>query len=92
MNYHFANAIRSGKPPYPDVYRGVAMSIIGPLAYRSHGRSGEARDTPASSAQDRDVPSSSRRTRSTTQWQRVQELKALGGGWPFRRRYPLADM
>lgn len=35
MNYHFAQAIRTGKPPYLDVYRGVAMSIIGPLAYRS---------------------------------------------------------
>ena len=35
MNYHFANAIRSGKPPYLDVYRGVAMSLVGPLAYRS---------------------------------------------------------
>ncbi len=35
MNYHFANAIRSGKPPYLDVYRGVAMSIVGIQAYRS---------------------------------------------------------
>ena len=35
MNYHFAQAIRTGKPPYLDVYRGVAMSIVGILAYRS---------------------------------------------------------
>ncbi|HRU04926.1 MAG TPA: Gfo/Idh/MocA family oxidoreductase [Candidatus Brocadiia bacterium] len=35
MNYHFAEAIRKGQPPYLDVYRGVAMSIVGPLAYRS---------------------------------------------------------
>ncbi len=35
MNYHFAQAIRTGKPPFLDVYRGVTMSIIGPLAYRS---------------------------------------------------------
>jgi len=33
--YHFAKAIRTGKPPYLDVYRGVAMSIVGILAYRS---------------------------------------------------------
>jgi len=33
--YHFANAIRTGKPPYLDVYRGVVMSIVGILAYRS---------------------------------------------------------
>ncbi|MFA5863755.1 MAG: Gfo/Idh/MocA family oxidoreductase [Phycisphaerae bacterium] len=35
MNLHFAQSIRTGKPPYFDVYRGVAMSIIGSLAYRS---------------------------------------------------------
>lgn len=35
MNYHFAEAIRAHRQPYLDVYRGVAMSIVGPLAYRS---------------------------------------------------------
>jgi len=35
MNYHFAEAIRRGEPPYWDVYRGVAASIVGVLAYRS---------------------------------------------------------
>jgi len=35
MDYHFAQAIRTNTPPYLDVYRGVAMSIVGPLAYRS---------------------------------------------------------
>ena len=35
MNYHFAQAIRTGEPPYLDVYRGVVMSIVGILAYRS---------------------------------------------------------
>ena len=35
MNLHFAQAIRTGKPPYLDVYRGVAMSVVGILAYRS---------------------------------------------------------
>ena len=34
-NFHFANAIRSGKPPYLDVYRGVAMCSVGILAWRS---------------------------------------------------------
>ncbi len=34
-NYHFAEAIRTGEAPFLDVYRGVTMSIIGPLAYRS---------------------------------------------------------
>jgi len=35
MNYHFAVAIKTGKPPYLDVYRGVTMSITGILGYRS---------------------------------------------------------
>ena len=35
MNYHFAQAIRTGEQPFLDVYRGVAMSIVGILAYRS---------------------------------------------------------
>ncbi len=35
MNYHFTQAIHTGEPPYIDVYRGVAMSIVGSLAYRS---------------------------------------------------------
>ena len=35
MNYHFAEAIRAGEPPFLDVYRGVAMSIVGIQAYRS---------------------------------------------------------
>jgi predicted dehydrogenase len=35
MNYHFAQAIRSGKPPYLDVYRGVTMSICGVQGWRS---------------------------------------------------------
>jgi len=34
-NFHFAEAIRTGEAPFLDVYRGVVMSIIGPLAYRS---------------------------------------------------------
>ncbi len=32
---HFANAIRSGQPPFLDVYRGVAMSSVGILAWKS---------------------------------------------------------
>ena len=35
MNYHFADAIRKGRQPYLDVYRGVTMSIVGILAWRS---------------------------------------------------------
>lgn len=34
-NFEFANAIRSGTPPFLDVYRGVAMSSVGILAWKS---------------------------------------------------------
>jgi predicted dehydrogenase len=34
-NFSFANAIRSGEPPFLDVYRGVAMSSVGILAWKS---------------------------------------------------------
>lgn len=34
-NYYFAQAIRTGKQPYLNVYRAVAMSVIGILAWKS---------------------------------------------------------
>jgi hypothetical protein len=34
-SYHFSAAIRSGEQPFLDVYRGVSMSIVGVLAWRS---------------------------------------------------------
>ncbi len=34
-NFHFVNAIRAGEQPYLDVYRGVAMSSVGILAWKS---------------------------------------------------------
>lgn len=34
-NFHFANAIRSGEAPFLDVYRAVAMSSVGVLAWKS---------------------------------------------------------
>ncbi len=34
-NHYFAQAIRSGEQPYLNVYRGVAMSVIGILAWKS---------------------------------------------------------
>jgi predicted dehydrogenase len=34
-SFHFAHAIRSGEQPFLDVYRGVAMSSVGILAWKS---------------------------------------------------------
>ncbi len=42
MNFHFANAIRSGAPPFLDVYRGVAMAAVGILGWRSCLEEGRA--------------------------------------------------
>ena len=40
-NFYFANAIRSGRQPYLDVYRGVAMSSVGILAWKSALENGQ---------------------------------------------------
>jgi predicted dehydrogenase len=45
-NFEFANAIRSGQPPYLDVYRGVAMSSVGILAWKSALQDGAPFDVP----------------------------------------------
>ncbi|MFH1022608.1 MAG: Gfo/Idh/MocA family oxidoreductase [Planctomycetota bacterium] len=45
-NFHFAEAIRKNEPPYLDVYRGVAMSIIGPLGYRAALQGGVTLEVP----------------------------------------------
>ena len=42
MNFHFANAIRSGRQPYLDVYRGVSMAAVGILGWRSCLEEGKA--------------------------------------------------
>jgi predicted dehydrogenase len=34
-NFEFANAIHTGQPPFLDVYRGVSMSSVGILAWKS---------------------------------------------------------
>ncbi len=46
MNRHFADAIRTGKPPWMDVYRGVTMSLVGILAYRSALNDSNTLDVP----------------------------------------------
>lgn len=46
MNLHFANAIRSGRPPYLDVYRGVAMSAVAILGWRSCLEEGKPFEVP----------------------------------------------
>jgi predicted dehydrogenase len=45
-NHHFAEAIRSGKQPFLDVYRGVAMSSVGILAWKSALEDGKPFEVP----------------------------------------------
>ena len=45
-NFEFANAIRAGRPPFLDVYRGVAMSSVGILAWKSALKDGQTFDVP----------------------------------------------
>ncbi len=45
-NFVFANAIRSGEQPFLDVYRGVAMSSVGILAWKSALAEGAPVDMP----------------------------------------------
>ncbi|HAA73720.1 TPA: hypothetical protein DCE37_01190 [Candidatus Latescibacteria bacterium] len=45
-NFEFANAIRSGEAPFLDVYRGVAMSSVGILAWKSALEDGAPLDVP----------------------------------------------
>ena len=51
-NYEFANAIRSGKQPFFDVYRGVSMSSVGILAWRSALNGGAPVDVPDFSSEE----------------------------------------
>jgi predicted dehydrogenase len=44
--FHFAEAIRSGTPPFLDVYRGVAMSSVGILGWKSALEEGRPFDVP----------------------------------------------
>jgi predicted dehydrogenase len=44
--HHFAEAIRTGRPPYLDVYRGVAMSVVGVLGWKSALEQGAPFDLP----------------------------------------------
>ncbi len=47
MLIEFANAIRTGEPPYLDVYTGLQMSCIGILAHRSALNNNQTFDVPS---------------------------------------------
>ena len=74
--YHFADAIRKNEPPFLDVYRGVAMSIVGPLAYRSALNDSETIDVP-------DLRKESNRCEyATDDWSPDPARRKAGQPWP----------
>ena len=76
LNYHFAEAIRKNEAPYLDVYRGVAMSIIGPLAYRSALNDSESLEVPDLRKE------SNRREYATDDWSPDPARRKAGQPWP----------
>ncbi|UCH34107.1 MAG: Gfo/Idh/MocA family oxidoreductase [Armatimonadota bacterium] len=79
MNYHFARAIRTGEQPYLDVYRGVAMSIVGILAYRSALQDSATLDVPDFRKK------SVRRKYASDDWSPDPENRRPGQPWPSIR-------
>lgn len=76
MNYHFAEAIRKNEPPYLDVYRGVTMSIVGPLAYRSALNDSHTVDIPDFRKE------ADRRKYAADDWSPDPERRKKGQPWP----------
>ena len=76
MNHHFAQAIRTGEPPYLDVYRGVAMSIVGILAYRSALDDSNTVDVPDLRTE------SARRKYARDDWSPDPAQRRPGQPWP----------
>lgn len=76
MNYHFAEAIRTGEPPYWDVYRGVAASIVGILAYRSALQDSSPLEVPDFSDAD------ARRLYADDHWSPDPVTRKPGDPWP----------
>jgi hypothetical protein len=74
--HHFADAIRKNEPPFLDVYRGVAMSIVGPLAYRSALNDSETIDVPDLRKE------SNRRAYATDDWSPDPARRKAGQPWP----------
>ena len=75
-NFHFANAIRTGKQPFLDVYRGVAMSAVGILAYRSALNNSNTIEIPDFRKK------SERRKYKNDHWNPDPAQKEKGDPWP----------
>ena len=75
----FAEAIRSGRQPYLDVYRGLAMCVVGILAWKSAHEDGKPYEVP----DYRDE--ASRRQYENDDWSPWPEDRRPGQPWPSIR-------
>jgi predicted dehydrogenase len=79
LHLHFAEAIRRGEQPFLDVYRGVAMSAVGILAYRSALGDSRAFEVPDFRRK------SVRREYAQDDWSPDPEKRRPGQPWPSIR-------
>lgn len=76
VNHHFVNAIRSGKQPFFDVYRGVAMSSVGILAWKSALDDGTPIDIPDFRSEE------ARKKYENDDWSPFPKDRRPGQPWP----------
>ncbi|MDF2715857.1 MAG: hypothetical protein K0R28_2782 [Paenibacillus sp.] len=74
--HYFGEAIRSGEQPYLNVYRGVAMSIVGILAWKSALEDGAPYEVPDLSKEE------VRKLHENDDWSPWPEDRRPGQPWP----------
>lgn len=77
--FHFARAIRSGRQPYLNVYRGLAMTVVGILGWKSALENGSPYAVPDFSKE------SIRRKYARDHWSPWPEDRRPGQPWPSIR-------
>lgn len=77
--YYFAEAIRTGQQPYLNVYRGVAMSVVGILGWKSALQEGVPFAVPDFSKEEE------RRQHEHDDWSPWPEDRRPGQPWPSIR-------
>lgn len=77
--YHFAEAIRAGRRPYLNVYRGLAMTVVGILAWKSALENGALYEVPDFRKE------SVRKKHEGDDWSPWPEDRRPGQPWPSIR-------
>jgi predicted dehydrogenase len=77
--YYFAEAIRSGQQPYLNVYRGVAMTAVGIMAWKSALHNGAPMEVPDFSKEE------ARKLHEHDDWSPWPQDRRPGQPWPSIR-------